>query len=257
MKNKYGYIYITTNLINNKKYVGQHKSKSFSPNKYIGSGDYFLKALKKYGKKNFKCELLEWCNSKETLNEREKYWISYYNAVEDSNFYNLKEGGSGEINFTESSLKRIVENNKGKHFKTKEQREQHSLKMKGFKAMLGKHMSEETKIKQSQSKKGKKTKPLTQEHKDKISKANKGRKVSQEIIEKRRNKILGHYVSERCKHNVSKAISKPVLCIETNQVYPSISSTHLSSVSNAIKYNKTAGGYHWRYLTEEEKSQMN
>ena len=40
-------------------------------------------------------EILEICQTKEELNEREKYWISYYNAVEDPNFYNRSEGGQG------------------------------------------------------------------------------------------------------------------------------------------------------------------
>ena len=71
----YGYIYKTTNLINNKTYIGQHKAKQFEPNKYIGSGLTMLKAIKKYGKNNFKCEFLEECESKEILNQREIYWI--------------------------------------------------------------------------------------------------------------------------------------------------------------------------------------
>ena len=45
----FGYIYKTTNLINNKIYIGQHKSEKFEPNKYIGSGVVLLKAINKYG----------------------------------------------------------------------------------------------------------------------------------------------------------------------------------------------------------------
>ena len=47
-----GYIYLTTNLVNNKKYIGQHRSSTFDPS-YLGSGTLFVKALKKYGKKKF------------------------------------------------------------------------------------------------------------------------------------------------------------------------------------------------------------
>lgn len=90
----FGYIYISTNLINGKQYIGQHayNGDSIDP-KYLGSGNLFIKALKKYGENNFSCEIIEWCNSYEKLNEREKYWISYYNAVESENFYNLDRGG--------------------------------------------------------------------------------------------------------------------------------------------------------------------
>ena len=42
----YGYIYLTTNLINGKKYIGQHRSKEFDKS-YFGSGVVLLKALEK------------------------------------------------------------------------------------------------------------------------------------------------------------------------------------------------------------------
>ena len=56
----YGYIYKTTNLINGKIYVGQHKcSKNSIDESYIGSGIYLKHAIEYYGKNNFKCEILE------------------------------------------------------------------------------------------------------------------------------------------------------------------------------------------------------
>ena len=48
----YGYIYKTTNKINNKSYIGQHTAKQFEPEKYIGSGSLLLKAVSKYGREN-------------------------------------------------------------------------------------------------------------------------------------------------------------------------------------------------------------
>ena len=88
----YGYIYITTNLINGKKYIGQHASEVFDKS-YYGSGVVFLKALKKYSKENFSVEILEECNDSSELNEREIYYIKKYNAVEDKNYYNTSYGG--------------------------------------------------------------------------------------------------------------------------------------------------------------------
>ena len=84
------YIYLTTNLINGKKYIGQHNG-SIKDN-YLGSGVLLVKAIEKYGKENFKKEILEECDITE-LDEKEKYWIAYYNALEDENFYNLSKGG--------------------------------------------------------------------------------------------------------------------------------------------------------------------
>lgn len=68
----FGYIYLTENLINSKKYIGQHKNNSFNPS-YLGSGTILKQAINKYGKENFKVEVLEECNSKEELNEKEIY----------------------------------------------------------------------------------------------------------------------------------------------------------------------------------------
>lgn len=89
----YGYIYLTTNLINNMKYIGQHQSNKFEPDKYIGSGVWLQKAIRKYGKSNFKCELLQSCDSLEELNIQEEYWIKHFNAVESKMFYNIDAGG--------------------------------------------------------------------------------------------------------------------------------------------------------------------
>lgn len=47
----YGYIYLTTNLINGKKYIGQHASPVFEPDRYIGSGVILWKAIKNTEKK--------------------------------------------------------------------------------------------------------------------------------------------------------------------------------------------------------------
>lgn len=88
----YGYIYLTTNLINNKKYIGQHRSDEFD-SAYSGSGVLFVKALKKYHRSNFKTEILATCETEEELNEQEIAYISKYNAVEDLMFYNISYGG--------------------------------------------------------------------------------------------------------------------------------------------------------------------
>ena len=53
----YGYIYKTTNLINGKIYIGQHKSNLFD-SQYKGSGVILRKAFAKYGKENFKVEII-------------------------------------------------------------------------------------------------------------------------------------------------------------------------------------------------------
>lgn len=105
----FGYIYITTNLITGAKYIGQRFSKkiygSFYNDSYIGSGTVLKRAIKEYGIENFSKEIIQICNSKEELNEAEKYWITYYNANINTNeeFYNIAAGGDAGDNWTGKS----------------------------------------------------------------------------------------------------------------------------------------------------------
>ena len=80
-------IYKTTNLINGNFYIGQDSKNN--PN-YLGSGTLLNKAIKKYGKENFVKEIIECCDSKQQLNEREIFWI-----LELKPIYNIAIGGSG------------------------------------------------------------------------------------------------------------------------------------------------------------------
>ena len=91
----YGYIYLTTNLINDKKYIGKHISEQFDT-KYYGSGKLLLRAIEKYGLDNFKCELLKECFSDDELNHQEELFIENYNCVKSDEYYNLKPGGLGK-----------------------------------------------------------------------------------------------------------------------------------------------------------------
>ena len=89
----FGYIYLTTNLVNGKRYVGQHKSSEFNPD-YKGSGIYLWNSIRKHGVENYTVEMLEECSSQEEMNEKEVYWISFYDAVKRKDFYNITAGGN-------------------------------------------------------------------------------------------------------------------------------------------------------------------
>lgn len=94
-----GYIYLISNDINNKPYIGKTVTtvaERYSKHKY-DTTHYkdtcaIHHAMKKYGFEHFKVLELEKCDN-EILAEREKYWISYYDAYE--NGYNLTPGGDG------------------------------------------------------------------------------------------------------------------------------------------------------------------
>lgn len=95
-KEYYGFIYLTTNKINGKRYIGQRYYDTKEKWKlYLGSGKILKDAIKKYGRDNFTVEILENCKTKEILNDREKYWIKKYNAIIDDSFYNIAMGGDG------------------------------------------------------------------------------------------------------------------------------------------------------------------
>lgn len=89
-------IYVIKNDINNKVYVGQaiNTKQRFqnhcnpSSSKY---NDLVSRAIQKYGKSHFWYEILE--SQIENYDEREKYWISYYNCIRP-NGYNISEGGN-------------------------------------------------------------------------------------------------------------------------------------------------------------------
>lgn len=93
-------IYKYENKINHKIYIGQsiriqarlkqHLQSAYNKN----SKDHKLpihQAILKYGIENFNISILEEC-SQEKLNEREVYWIKYYNSYK--NGYNATEGGN-------------------------------------------------------------------------------------------------------------------------------------------------------------------
>lgn len=106
----YGYIYKTTNLITKKIYIGQHKAKQFEPNRYIGGGKLLAKAIAKYGKNNFKNELIEWAESREILSEREIFWINFYDATNPNIGYNIHEGGFGGCDTMSEETRQKISN---------------------------------------------------------------------------------------------------------------------------------------------------
>lgn len=90
-------IYKIENLINHKKYIGQSIEIEKRWQKHLQAKDDFAihVALCKYGKDNFSFQIIEEC-SEDKLDERECYWIKYYNSLVP-NGYNMAEGGSNHI----------------------------------------------------------------------------------------------------------------------------------------------------------------
>lgn len=91
--NPYGYIYIITNNLDGRSYVGQHCAQKFDSG-YWGSGDAISAAIKKYGQSNFTRGVLVWVASKAEADTEEIYWIDLLDTFHGDG-YNLTPGGGG------------------------------------------------------------------------------------------------------------------------------------------------------------------
>lgn len=89
--NSFHFIYKTENLINGKFYIGVHSTNDQN-DRYLGSGLRLNKALKKYGRNNFKRTILEFFNTREEALKREKEIVTFEFCKDDSN-YNVDLGG--------------------------------------------------------------------------------------------------------------------------------------------------------------------
>jgi group I intron endonuclease len=228
-------IYITKNLINNKKYIGKD---SYNDPNYLGSGALLLEDIKKYGRENFKKEILEHC-IKENLGEREEYWIYYFNAVKSKDFYNIRSKTSGWFNKDlnpekyDYVTKKIGDGNRGKI------------------------ITQETKDKISNNK----------ERSEKLRQANAGKPKPEGFSEIIRQKAIGRIYTDEHKQKISKGkLGKPhpksgkrILQLDkegnTIQEYNSIDDAakyigrKRSNISCClIGKSKTAYGYQWKYL---------
>lgn len=92
------YIYKVTNKINGKVYIGQtiktieerwrqHQNAALKHD----CQTHFARALRKYGIENFTIEQIDSVTSRNELDEKEIYWIQYYNSFKDG--YNSTRGG--------------------------------------------------------------------------------------------------------------------------------------------------------------------
>lgn len=135
-------VYVHTNKINGKKYVGITSKK---PQKRWNNGkgyerQYFYNAIVKYGWENFDHEILKTGLTQEEADYWERYYIQKFDSCLGHNGYNAAIGGYDA-------------------------------------GMTGLHHSEEAKKKMSEARRGK---PLSKEHREKLSKVRKGRKLSEQ-----------------------------------------------------------------------------
>lgn len=107
-----GYIYLITNHINGKKYVGQtvnpihHRWKEHIEDSYNGnkSNSLLHRAIIRDGESNFGIEMIEEC-SNELLNDREKKYIQVYDTFyTHERGYNMTWGGEGVTKYSDDEI---------------------------------------------------------------------------------------------------------------------------------------------------------
>ena len=245
-------VYLITNRVNGKRYVGitsrgyQERFKEHIHDALNGSKTILHNAIRKYGQDNFDIILLEDNIPDDQISSREQHYIKLYNTFYSSRIgYNMTEGGGGMSGykhteegraaishslqghvFPESRNKKIQQAMIGREFKPEWKQALSAARLGRFKGeenpFHGKHHSDETKAK--------------------LSEANSKRKVEQ--LDRATNKVLnvfnnldiaGRYVVE---HNLSKA--KYTTC-----------SVRIGEVCRSSNKECTAYGFKWRF---EERS---
>lgn len=114
-------IYKITNNINNKIYIGQ-TSQTFEKRIKQYKDDVrsrpesrpIIMAIKKYGFDNFSFEIIEDnIPDRETLDNKEKYYIKIFQSLVSQHGYNVELGGNGPGKHSEETKRKIGEAQKG------------------------------------------------------------------------------------------------------------------------------------------------
>jgi group I intron endonuclease len=186
----YNYVYLITNNLNGKIYVGKHSTYNLNDG-YMGSGKLIKLAYNKYGIENFTKQILQFAETEEELNDLEMFYIKDLDAKTKG--YNLTDGGEGTVGYkmSEEAKHKISNFQKQQNcpWKHNPHSEEHNQKisesLKGEKnPFFGKHHSEETK----QKLRGRK---FSEEHKQKLRESRLGKTMSEETKRKISEKLNG------------------------------------------------------------------
>lgn len=156
---KYHFIYKTTNLLSGRYYIGMHSTDNLDDG-YLGSGNRLILAIRKHGKDNFKREILEFCDNRNSLRLRESEIVNL-DEVSKKECMNLAVGGEGgntDSGGPKAFAKKFKEDkefgDKIKATLLENTKKAHANGNVKYDNMKGKRHSEETKNKMSESSKG-------------------------------------------------------------------------------------------------------
>ena len=185
-----GQIYLVTNNLNGKQYVGQ----TIVAKNKVGHGKLMTMAYAKHGKENFTYDVIcSGLNNKSILNFTERFWIKVINS-RLPNGYNIEHGGSSKDKVSDETREKLRIALTG-HKKSEETKDK----------MRGKKVSNETKAKLAAARK---TWSYSKESKAKMSASQKGRILSKETKEKICEARKKQIITEEHKQKLSIAAKK-------------------------------------------------
>lgn len=248
MSDKKYLIYMHTNKINGKKYIGQT---SLDPDVrwknglgYAGS-PHFYNAINKYGWDNFEHEIIKDSLSLNEANKLEKEFIKKYNTTDPNFGYNIMPGGKNSP--MPDEVREKISKSKMGHEVTAEARKKISENHADFSGKnnprYGVHLSEETRAKISANNK---------------SWMMKGIKRSEETKRKMRE---NHADFSGANHPQARAVVQ--LDLDGNYIatFPTAKEAAKSICQRGPNiticcqnHHRTAGGYMWRYADEYIKT---
>lgn len=250
-------IYLITNTINNKRYVGQvikHRGYQLRWKEHINGIKYantrlLSNAINKYGKDAFNVQLIEDDIPENLIDEREKYYITKFNTFyQNTAGYNMTIGGQGvhQYEHTEADKLKIAESSKRFWKELKANPEKFSDRNNKISQKLkGRPKSDVTKEKLSVAAKNRfKNSPGTFKGKHHTEKSKylvaikNGYKVA--MIDQKSNEILKIFISTSAagRFLVTTGCTKNISC-----------ATRIRTICEHVQgQGKTAYGYKWEYI---------
>ena len=215
-------IYKIENKLNGKVYIGQTK-REINKRVYFHSKrkSHVGNALRKYGIQSFLISIIDQADNKTTLDEKERYWIKYYDCRNPKG-YNFTDGGDGLTNPSEETRQKIRDTKtRNPYFYTEEQKQKLRKPHRPFseetKQKMRKPKSKETKLKMREYQQRPEVKKM---HRDAMigNKFALGNRISPEIIAKRSIKLSGKNNGMYGKHHTEETKEKIRKTKETRAV---------------------------------------